>query len=143
VGHIGCAVEELVDAVAAVSLDNAAVVGFGDLLNRVAVISEEGTRLDELDRFFQTVAGGLDNAHAVGVLVGFTDVVGLVQVAVEATVVQSDIDVENVPILQRTLVGNTVADDFVGRCADGLGEVAVVEWRGVRLETCQLVVRWR
>ena len=132
-GNIRSAVEELVDAVAAVSLHNATVVCFGDLFDRVAVVSEEGAGLDELDRLFQAVAGGLDDAHAVGVLVGFADVVGFVQVAVEAAVVEGDVDVEDVAVLKGALVGDAVADDFVGRCADGLGEVAVVEWRGVRL----------
>jgi hypothetical protein len=111
-------VEELVDAVAAVGLDNAAVVGFGDLFDRVAIVAEERAGFYELDRFFEAVAGGLDDSHAVGVLVGFADVVGLVQVAVEAAVVEGDVDVEDVAVLEGALVGDAVADYFVGGCAD-------------------------
>ena len=111
--HVGRAVEALVDTVAAVGLDDAAVVALGDLLDSVAVVAEERAGLDELDRFGETVTCGLDNAHGVGVLVGFADVVGLVQVAVEAAVVECDVDIEDVAVLERALVGNTVADDFV------------------------------
>ena len=45
----------------------------------------------------------------------------------EAVVVKSDVDVENVTVLKYSLIWNTVADDLVNRCAYGLGEVAVVE----------------
>ena len=48
--------------------------------------------------------------------------------------IQSDIDVDDITILQRALVGNTVADGLVDGGADGLGEVHVVQGRGVRLE---------
>lgn len=125
--HVGCAVEALVDAVATVGLDDAAVVALGDLLDRVAVVAEERAGLDELDRLGEAVAGGLDDAHGVRVLVGFADVVGLVQVAVEAAVVEGDVDVEDVAVLEGALVGDTVADDFVDGCADRFGEVAVVQ----------------
>ena len=48
-GHVGRAVEALVDAVAAVGLDDAAVVALGDLLDGVAVVAEERAGLDELN----------------------------------------------------------------------------------------------
>lgn len=48
--------------------------------------------------------------------------------------IQSDIDVDDITILQRALVGDTVADGLVDGGADGLGEVHVVQGRGVRLE---------
>lgn len=113
VGHVGCAVEKLIDAVATVGLNYATVVGFCNLLNRVAVVAEESAGLNELDRFFQRVSCGFDNAYAVRVLVRLADVVSLVEVAVEATVVKRNVDVQNVTILQRTLVGNAVADNLV------------------------------
>jgi hypothetical protein len=105
---VGCAVEELVNAVAAVSFHDAAVVALGELLDRV----------HQFDGFFQAVACGFDDAHAVGVLGGAADVVGFVQVAVEAAVVEGYVDVEDVAVLQGALVGDAVADDFVDGCAD-------------------------
>lgn len=118
VRNIRRAMEELVNAVAAVSFHDAAVVGFGEFLDRVAVVAEERAGLDEFDRFFQAVAGGFDDAHAVGVLRGAADVVGFVQVAVEAPVVEGYVDVEDVAVLEGALVGDAVADDFVDGCAD-------------------------
>ena len=47
--------------------------------------------------------------------------------------VQSNVDVENITVLEDSLIGNAVADDLVDRGADRLGEVAVVERRRVRL----------
>lgn len=46
----------------------------------------------------------------------------------EAAMVERDVDVKNVAVLQWPLVRYAVADDFVRTCADGLWEVAVVEW---------------
>lgn len=130
-GNVGRAVEELVDAVTAVSLDDTTVGSLRNLLDRVAVVSEQSTGLNELDRLLKAVSCGLDNTYAVGVLVGFANVVGLVQVTVEAAVVKRDVDVKDVAVLERALIGDTVANNFVGGCADRFGEVAVVERRRV------------
>jgi hypothetical protein len=115
---VGCAVEELVNAVAAVSFHDAAVVALRELLDRVAVVAEQRAGFHQFDGFFQAVACGFDDAHAVGVLGGAADVVGFVQVAVEAAVVEGYVDVEDVAVLQGALVGDAVADDFVDGCAD-------------------------
>lgn len=45
--------------------------------------------------------------------------------------VQSYVDVQDIAILQDSLVGNAVANDFVRRRANRLWEVAVVQRRGV------------
>lgn len=47
--------------------------------------------------------------------------------------VDGDIDVENVAVFEYSLVRDAVANDLVQRRAYGLGEVAVVEGRWVRL----------
>lgn len=51
----------------------------------------------------------------------------------EAAVVERNIDVEDVSIFQRSVVGNTMTDDLVGTCADRFWKVAVVErgWVGL------------
>jgi hypothetical protein len=36
--------------------------------------------------------------------------------------------------LEDSLVRNAVADDLIDRCAHGLGEVAVIERRGIGLK---------
>lgn len=53
----------------------------------------------------------------------------------EAAVVDADVDVDDVAVFELTLIGDAVADYFVDGGADGFGEVAVIEWRGVCLWT--------
>lgn len=106
--------EKLVDAMAAVGLDHAAVPLLGNFLDCVTIVSEESAGLDELDRLFETVTSRLDNTHAVRILVCLADVVCLVEIAVEAAMVKCNVDVKNVAVLQRALIGDTVADDLVG-----------------------------
>jgi hypothetical protein len=125
VGHVGCAVEQLVDAVAAVGADDATPAGLGQRLDHVAGVAEEHARFYELNGGVEAVAGGLDDADGGGVR--RADVVGFVQVAVEAVVVQGYVDVDDVAVLQRTRVGDAVADHLVDRRADGLRELAVVQ----------------
>ena len=45
----------------------------------------------------------------------------------EAAVVERDVDVEDVAVFEGPVVWDAVADHFVDACADGFGEVAVVE----------------
>lgn len=142
---VGRAVEEGVDAVATVRLDGAAVSALGQLLDDGAVVLEGSAGLGNGNGRVQAVAGGLDNADGVGVCQGFlADIVRLVNVAVEASVVEGDVDVDNVAVLQDALIGNTVADALVHAGAHRLGEVAVVEWRGVGLastKSCKQAAR--
>lgn len=127
VRHVGRAVEELVDAVAAVGFDDGAVAGFGVFFNGAAGLAEEHAGLDEFDGFGEAFAGGFDDADGVAVGEGFgADIVGFIKVAVEAAVVEGDVEVEDVAAEKDALVGDAVADYFVGGGADGFGEVDVV-----------------
>jgi hypothetical protein len=66
-----------------------AAVGFGDPLDRVAVVAEQSTGFHELDCFVKAVAGGFDYADIVWILGSRrADVVGFVKVRVEAAVVE-------------------------------------------------------
>ena len=124
--HIRRRVEELVNTMAHICLHHLAVLRLGVFFDRVAVIAEQRPGFHERDGFVETAARGLDDAHAVGVLGGAADVVGFVQVAVEAAVVEGDVDVEDVAIDEDAVVRDAVADDFVERGADGFGEVTVI-----------------
>ena len=46
----------------------------------------------------------------------------------EAAVVETYVEVDDVAVFERSLVGDTVAYDLVDGCAEGFGEVVVVEW---------------
>ena len=66
---------------------------------------------------------------------GGTNIVGFVEVAMEAVVIEGYIYVDDVAVLEGPLVGDAVTDDFVDGGTNGFGEVDVVEGRGVRLHT--------
>lgn len=123
--------EQLIDTVTAVGADNRAVPLFGELLDDVAGIAEEHAGLDEFDGGVEAVAGSFDNADGGGG--GRTDVVSFVEIAVEAAVVDGDVNVDNVAILEGSAVRDSVANDFVHACADGFRKVVVVERGGVGL----------
>jgi hypothetical protein len=51
----------------------------------------------------------------------------------EAFMIQSYVKVDDVTLLKDALVGDSMANDFVDRGAEGFGEMDVVKWRRVRL----------
>jgi hypothetical protein len=126
--------KKLIHSMSAIRLHHLAVVAFGDFLNRVAVVAEQSARFHHCDCGVETLPGGFDDADVVRVLGrGGADVVGFVEVAVEAAVVEGDVYVEDVAVLERAVVGDAVADYFVDAGADGFGEVVIVEGGGVCL----------
>ena len=50
-----------------------------------------------------------------------------------ASVVQGNVEVDDVSVQESAFVGNAVADNLVGGSAEGLGEVVVVQRGRVRL----------
>lgn len=131
-GNIGRAVEELVDTVTAVCSHHRAVPLLGELLDDVARLPEKHPGLDNVHCGLKAVTGGFNDPDSRRS--GRSDVVGFVEIAVEATVVEGHVNVDDVAILERTSIGNAVADDFVDAGADGFGEVVVVERGGIGLE---------
>lgn len=118
VGDVGRAVEELSDAMTTVSSDDAAVLLLGVLLDDVSKLSNQNSRLHGLDRLLQALSGRLNNTDSIGVGLGFVaDVVGLVQIRVVSLMVERHIDIQDVAVDKDTLIWDTVADDFVDRCA--------------------------
>lgn len=112
--NVGCAVEQLVDTMSAVGLDDAAILRLCVLLDNVSRIAEEHAGLDQLDSLVQALSRCLDNANGVWICECLlADVVRFVEVAVEAAVVEGHVDVEDITILEDTLVGNAVTDDFI------------------------------
>ena len=130
--HVGCAVKQGVDAVTAVSLDRAATSVLCMLLNDGAILSEQSAGLCDLDGLVETLASSLNDTDRLGVSQSLvTNIVRLVDVSVEAVVVKGHINVDDIAIFQDTLIGDTVTDALVHRCAYRLGEMAVVERGGI------------
>lgn len=132
--HVGCAVEQLVDAVPTVCLDNGAFLRLRVLLDDISIFTEKCAWLHHRNGLVQALSRCLYDADGVGICQCLlADVVSLVEITVEAAMVESYVDVEDVTVFEDALVGNAVANDFVGRGAHRLGEAAVVERRRIGL----------
>ena len=79
---------------------------------------------------------GLDAAHhrvlraldeQVGLFVDRADLEHGAGVAVDAVLVGGDVNVDDVAVFERAVVGDAVADDLVDRGTDGLGEAHVAQ----------------
>jgi hypothetical protein len=106
--------EELVDAMAAVSSHHAAVLALCVFLNHTSGVAEEHARFHDLDGFVQALPRSFHHSNSIGIRSSLVaDVVGFVQVAVESAMVQRDINVYDVPILEGALIRNAVANDLV------------------------------
>src|SRR5690606_38856909 len=134
VQHLGLFMEHLADAVAAIVAHHAVAVGVGMFLDDLADITEVGAGANHGDTLIQALLG---NAGQSGDPVGYlANMEHLAGVTVVAILDHSDIDIHRVAILQRLVVGNTMADHVIERGADGLGEgdatvpAAVVQRRG-------------
>lgn len=125
--HTRRCVEQLIDPMTTVSRHNTTIPGLRLLGDYIARLLERHARLDNFYCFVEASAGGLDHADGVRICLCFiANIVGLVEVRVEAAVVEGDVDVDNVAVDEFALVGDAVADYFVDRSADGFGEFAVV-----------------
>jgi len=128
VGNARGAMEEPVDAVAAICSYCAASLGFCIFLDNVAEFSQQNTRLDGLDSKIEALSRRLHHPDGIRIrLCLVSNVVCFVEVPVEALVVKGNVDVEDIAIHEHTLIGNAVADDFVGRRTYRLWEVVVIE----------------
>ena len=122
-----------------VSLDNAEILCFSMFLNNVAEVLDCNAGFDMSDGFLEAFAGGLDEANIVRISPGFVSyVVSLVEITVITLMEERYVNIENVTVLQHSLVGDAVADNFIDRSAYGFGEMVVIQRRRVRLE---IVVR--
>lgn len=127
-GDVGRRVEELIDAMSNIGLDDTATMARGMLLDHVARIPKQHSRFDNLDRLLETLPSCFHYPHRVCVRLGpFTNIIRFIQIAVEALVVDADVEVEDVAIKQNSLIRYSVADHFVGRCADRFREVNVIQ----------------
>ena len=112
----------------AIGPDDATILRFRVFLDDTARFPDQHSWLHNLNGLGQTLASCLDDPNRIAVSNGLgSNIVGLVQVAMKATMVEGHVEVENVTIHEYTLVRDAVADDLVKRSADRLGEAIVVQ----------------
>lgn len=101
----------------AVCSNNATVLRLRMFFDDITKFPNENARLHRLDSLFKTFAGCLNNSNIVWISFGFiANIVRLVQIGMVTLVVERNIDVQDIAIDERSLIGNTVANNFVDRC---------------------------
>jgi hypothetical protein len=111
--------EELVDAMATISLDDAAATTLGMFLDHIPWISEEHARFHNLNRLLETFSSCLNYAHRVFICPCFlTHVICFIQIAMKAFMIKCDVEVQNIAFKKDSLIGYTVTDNLIGRRAD-------------------------
>lgn len=134
VRDVGGAVEQLIDTMTAVGLDHTAVPALGVLFNHISWFTEKHAGFYVFNTLFQALPSSLNNPDGIrACLCLLPNVVCFVDISVETFMIQSHVDVDDVTILERPLVWDTVANRFVDGRADRFGKVDVVKRRWVRL----------
>ena len=124
-------VEHAAQPVAAEIAHHRAALGLGVALDGVADVAQVRAGLHRGDAAHQAFIGDLD--QALGLPAHLAHIVHAARVAMPAIDDQRHVDVDDVAVAQRLVVGNAVADDMVDRGADRLGIAAIVEGAGTAL----------
>lgn len=128
-GDPGRRVELRVDPVAAPSLNDDKAPRRGVFLDDLAELANGDPWFDDLNSHVQGLARRFHEPNRVGIRFGLVaNIVGLVQVGMVSTVVQRNVEVEDVAIQKNSLIRNAVAYNLIRRRTYGLGKVVVVEW---------------
>jgi hypothetical protein len=109
--------------------DDTVAKSFGIALDHAADDVDLATGDGRLDAPHHGLVGALDQQP--GLLVHVPAEVRRVGVSVDATDERGDVDVDDVAILERAVVGDAVTDDFVDAGAYRLREVAITQRRGI------------
>ena len=126
--HFGRVVEHLAKAVPAEIADHAVAVLLGMALDRVADVAEMVARLRLFEPEHQAFIGHVDQAARLDRDVA--DQIHPAGVAMPAAEHRSDVDVDDVAVLERAIGRDAVADDMIDRDAAAMGVAAIAERRG-------------
>ena len=132
--------ENATDAMACVGANNGVAAWLDRVCNDVADLSVHLVGAAVLDRLHQAFVSLLDEVDAR--LGHIAQEVGLIQVSVEAIVVGSHVQIDNISILQRSRVWNAVADDLIDGRAAAPWEVIIVPRRRIRTLTDDVVMHY-
>lgn len=113
VRNIGGAMEQFSSSMSTVGPIDTETVLLNELSDHIANISVHSSGLANSDCLFQTfIRFGNEEFTAFG---NFPDQISLIEINVEPILVDSDIEVDNITILQWSAVGDTVTNDFINR----------------------------
>ena len=126
--HFGRVVEHLAEPVAAEVADDRIAVALGVALDRVRDVAHAVAGLRLLDAEHQAFVRDVDEALRLDRDVA--DQVHAAGVAVPAVDDRRHVDIDDVAVAQRLVVGDAVADDMVDAGAAAVRETAIAERRG-------------
>lgn len=110
-------VELRVDTMATPSLDNGKSPRGCVLFDDLAKFSDRYTWFDNRNGHVQGLPRRFNESDRVRIRSSFvTNVVSLIQVGMISTVVDRNVEIENVPIKKNSLIGDTVAYNLIWRC---------------------------
>ncbi|MCY1302898.1 hypothetical protein D9M70_525810 [compost metagenome] len=121
-------VEKLADAVAAEIAHDGATFRFGIGLDRLADGTGASTRAYGGNAAHQAFMGDIE--QPLGGALDLADRIHAARVAVPAIDDIGDVDIDDVALAQRLVVGDAMTDDVIDRGTGGLGVAAVVQRRG-------------
>ena len=130
--------ENATDAMACVGANNGVTAWLNRVCYDIADLSVHLVGSAVLDRLHQAFVSLLDEVDTR--LGHIAHEVGLIQVSMEAIVVGSHVQIDNISILQWSRVWNAVADDLINGRAAAPWEVIVVPRRWIRSLTDDVVV---
>src|SRR5579864_2955390 len=132
--HLGAVVEQASDAVTAKVTNDTVPVRLGMALNRVCDIAQMIAGLRLLDAECQTFIGDVDKLARFQTHIA--NQVHPARVSVPAIEDRSDVDVDDVALLEWAIAGDSVADDMIDRDAAALGIAAIAKrrWHSAALE---------
>src|SRR5260221_2039359 len=125
VDDLGTVMENSADSVAAEVADDAVAAGLGMALDGVGNVAEMIAGLGLLEAEHQAFVGDVDQLP--GAQRHVADQIHAARVAVPAVDDRSDVDVDDVAVLERLVDWNAVADDMDDRNAAALGVAAVAQ----------------
>jgi len=124
VGNCGCLMEQTAYTMSLIVSDDAVALGLCDFGDDVADFSIHGARPTNFDSFHQALISCVDKSNAC--VVYLTHAICFVEVSMEAVLVATDVQVDDVTILEWPGIRDAVADDFVDGGAAASWEFVVV-----------------
>src|SRR5690606_11046116 len=134
VDHFGRVVEHLAEAMPADIADDRITVALGMLLDRVRDVAHAVAALGLLDAGRQALIGDLDEALRLDR--HLADQIHAARVAVPAVDDAGDVDVDDIALAHRLVVGNPMTHDMVDAGAAAVRETAITQrcWDAAAIE---------
>ncbi len=124
VGNIGCAMEEVANAMSAISLHDLIALGVDMLANQCAKVPTRHTRLNRINCMLQRFVSSSNQ-----LFVGRRHISHqkcFIEVAMKTILEDRYVNIDDISVFKSAHVGNAVANDFIHRGATRLRKIVIV-----------------